>query len=132
MMFMFICRPNLQTGQVQDEEKQNRTNIDIQGANALPSISQTQTRGQGAYLNGTQNNDVITRSTKWINFIFVPVLLRIPLTILLLLGIGHHDKELESLPSFTTFDDEFTRLDAVYTRNSNRNNDTPLSWANGN
>ena len=132
MMFMFICRPNLQTGHVQDEEKQNRTNIDIQGANALPSISQTQTRGQGAYLNGTQNNDVITRSTKWINFIFVPVLLRIPLTILLLLGIGHHDKELESPPSFTTFDDEFTRFDAVYARSSNRNNDTPLSWANGN
>ena len=70
MMFMFICRPNLQTGQVQDKEKQNRTNIDIQGANALPSISQTQTRGQGAYLNDTQNNDVITRSTNMGKFYF--------------------------------------------------------------
>ena len=48
MVFMFICRLNLQTGHVQDEEVQNRTNIDIQGSNALPSISQTQTRGQGA------------------------------------------------------------------------------------
>ncbi|EFX63913.1 hypothetical protein DAPPUDRAFT_334825 [Daphnia pulex] len=45
-------------------------------------------------------------------------------------GVGHHDKELESPPSFTTFD-EFTRLDAVYTPSSNRNKDNPLSWANG-
>ena len=70
MMFMFICRLNLQTGHVQDEEVQNRTNIDIQGSNALPSISQTQTRGQGAYLNGTQNNEVITRSTNMGKFYF--------------------------------------------------------------
>ncbi|KAK4005655.1 hypothetical protein OUZ56_010697 [Daphnia magna] len=98
------------TSHVQDEEEQNRNNIDIQGSNALPSISQTQTRGHGAYLNGTQNNDVITRSTN--------------------IGVGHHDKELESPPSFPTCD-EFTRLDAVYTRSLNRHNDTPLSWANG-
>jgi hypothetical protein len=70
MMIMFICRLNLQTGHVQDEEEQNRNNIDIQGSNALPSISQTQTRGHGAYLNGTQNNDVITRSTNIGKFYF--------------------------------------------------------------
>ena len=70
MMFMFICRLNLQTGHVQDEEVQNRTNIDIQGSNALPSISQTQTRGHGAYWNGTKNNDVIARSTNIGKFYF--------------------------------------------------------------
>ncbi len=72
VMFMFTCRLNLQTGHVQDEEVQNRSNNDIQCPNALPSTSQTQTHGHGAYSNGTQNNDVITCSTNIGTFYLCP------------------------------------------------------------
>jgi hypothetical protein len=38
MMFMFICRLNLQTGHVQDEEEQNRNNNYIQGSNGFQLV----------------------------------------------------------------------------------------------